>query len=791
MSDTETALDPRLEEVRRLIQERQAEQATGALERGDVQEVQRIMAERSRVVAPRDPETRMLVHSSELGEPGLPDAWVRARVAAADTREERLAAFNQIYPVGEIRPGRDEAGAQFEIYRRDPAEPWRKFDPPIMEKFEPIEDIADFASAALPIAGEAITTRGSGGLIRRTLQTAAGAGVGELAEEGLEELGGQQRQSGGEIAAQVGQEFLVSGLGSAVSEPLGVVLNVFRGSGVLPLKAGAEEAIAAGERQGLPPIMPYQATSDPIAQTMGGQARSLTRSMEEFAEKQEIAVAERMQYLAQAAGDPERLPGLLRARTQAARNELDDILARPNVELEEGGRALQTGLRDYDKTARADIDDLYTTARGIEEPTFDIQGIKQVAEELDAGIIARGNEGGVQVSGSLPSELRAVINDIRALSDDMQPVTITLPDGTEKVMTPTDQLRALRERLWDLKTVDAGQIARRPEFNAGRLYGAITNALENPASVTPSFKEAWEEANNAASARFTTWERAVIRATAKSETPTILARQYAQPLQVDNLRTLRETIPTENWLAFQTATKADMLSDFPGLSARLDSFDQPTLNMLMPSWEQTAIRRVAENYDRMAAADGLAHLARYQDIARNVMSASDGTTIQSLAGTIGNATSPEGKALRAAVMNNISDAVVEIRQGVPTLNRNGLSDILQKMEQNGSSRFLTNADREALRDLDRYMDLVKGVPDVGTSLMRASIVKQLREFNVSAAVDIVQAWSVGRLMTTSQGRRFLMGTGREKLDFNNLRLLGAATATIVADNEALGALDDD
>ena len=251
--------EPEMRRFRELMEaprEARVAGATTALEQRNLEEFQRIMAERSRVVAPRDPETRMMVHSTELGEPGMPDAWVRARVAAADTREERQAAFNQIYPFGEIRPGRDEAGSTFEIYRRDSGEEWRKFDPPIIEKFEPVEDIADFSSAALPIVGEALTTRGAGGLIRRTLQTAAGAGLGELAEEGLEVVGGQQRQTIGEIAGQVGQEALTAGLGGLATEPVAAIMNARRGAGTLSLLPGAPETIQRAERLGLEPLMP-------------------------------------------------------------------------------------------------------------------------------------------------------------------------------------------------------------------------------------------------------------------------------------------------------------------------------------------------------------------------------------------------------------------------------------------------------------------------------------------------------------------------------------------------------
>lgn len=781
MSDTEGAEAVRLNQI---IRDRIAEQTERA-RTGTADDLQRIIRERAAMASPADPETRLMVHSTELGEPGLPDAWVRARVAVADTREERQAAFSEVYPFGEIRPARDEQGQTFDIYRRDPGEAWRKFDPPIMERFEPVQDIADFASAALPVAGEIATTRGTGGLVRRTLQTAAGAAGGEAVEEALEAAGGQQRQPLGDVATQVGGEALTAGLGSLATEPLAYIVNAFRGGGIA-LRPGAPEAIAAAERQGLPPIMPFQAARDPIIRTMGGQARALASSIEEFAEKQEVAAATRLRELTRAAGDPEVLPMRLRTRVNAAQGELDNILERPGVELEAGGEALQQGLREYDQLARAEVNDLYAAAREIEEPTFQIDDLKLRAQTaLDESVILTGTEAERTARPMAPmgAELRKALQDIVAF--DGNPRTVELSDGSAVTLSATDQLRAIRESLWDAKTVDRGVIPRRPEADAAHFYNEITKALETPEG-SPEFLEAWETATSAASDRFTTWDRAVIRTTDKNEDPVDLAYRFMQPRQVVQLRTLRETIPAENWRTFQASVKEQFLGDPSNLTRRLDEFDQPTLNMLVPFREQAALRQIGQGYDRMVQAEGLAQMARYQDIANRVVGASDGQTVTSLTETIGGPNSPEGKALRAALLNNISDAVIDMQQGIPTLNRDGLQNIIQKMEQNGSSRFLTDADRQALNDLDRYMDLVKGVPDVGTSLMRASIVKQLRELSAKAAFDIMQAFGVGRLMVTPQGRRFLMGAGQDKLSFNSLRLLGAATATIAADTEALG-----
>jgi hypothetical protein len=766
---------------------RRGDAATTALEDRDMETFQRLMDERSKAVAPRDTETRMVIHSSELGEPGLSDSLVRARVAIADTPDERKAAFNQVFPLGEMRSVRDETGANFEVFRRDPGEPWRKFDPPPTEKTEIVQDVADFASAALPVVGEAIATRGGGGLIRRTLQTAGGAAGGELAEEGVEAALGQQRQTAGEVTAQVGAEGLTGGLGGLVSEPLASILNVRRGAGALQLKPGAREAIEAQESLGLPELLPFQVAEDPIVQTMGTQAQALTTTMTDFIVKQQVGAVERLRVLQESGADPANLPRFLRARVQAAQNELDRIVSRPNVELEAGGEALQKGLVEYDTLARAEVNTMFKAARDIEDPQFDLASLDQVAKDMQEGFIVRGDT--ARPTAPLAGELQKVLGEIRALAENPQPIVIPRPDGSEMVISVTDQLRALRERVWDLKTVDRGQIARRPEADAGFLYGRITETLNSPQNADPNFTRAWNEASAAAGARFDTWDKAVIRATAKNEEPANLAFSYARPREVTNLRILRDTIPAENWRTFQAATKQQFLSDLPNLTRTLESFDEPTLNMLLSFQEQQAMRLVGRNFDNLAQVRDLAQMERFQDISARVIQAGDGQTVESLTRAIAPG-SPEGKALSAGIINTVVDNVVRMERGVPSIDRNTLSSTLRRMDQNGSSRFLSGAERQTLQNMDRYLDMITGVPDVGTSLLRASIAKKLRDFDVRAAFDIIQAYGVGRLMTTDAGRKFLMGTGREKMNFNNLRLLGAAGATIAADEQALGRTED-
>lgn len=781
MSDLESAEGVRLNQI---LRERFATQQQQAQE-GSAEDLNRIIRERGRMASPPDEEIRLMVHSSELGEPGLSDSMVRARVAIADTREEREAAFENVFPLGELRPARDEEGNAFEVFRRDPGEQWRKFDPGMTEKFEPVQDIADFASAALPVVGEAAATRGAGGLIRRVAQPVIGAMVGEGAEEGVEAALDQQRQPAAGVALQTATEGLTAGLGAAASEPLALILNARRGAGVISLMPGARDAVEAAERQGLPQPMPFQIAENPLIVTTGAQAEALTTTLTDYLVKQRVAAVERVNVLRDVPNaDPQMLPTLLRSRIRAKEGELDQILKNPNLDAETGGLALQEGLTEYDTLARAEIDDLFATARGMEEPQFDLPSLDQAASDMLEGFIARGDA--ARQTAPLAPELRRVLEETRALAANPQPITIDRPDGSQLTISVTDQLRALRERLWDLKTVDEGQIARKPEFDAGFMYNRLTNTLENPVNDSPGFTMAWRDANNAASNRFQLWDRAVIRTTAKEQDAVDLVTRFVRPRQVVQLRTLKETVPAEQWGVFQAAARSQLLGDLPNLTRTLDSFDEPTLEALFPFRERHALRQIAENFDQFASTRDLAQTARFQDIGSQLIRAEGGNVSDSVARTIGSPESPEGRALRAAMLDSIHNQIVQVQRGIPSVNRGRLETILRKMDSNGSSRFLTRSDLETLQDVDRYVDIITGVSDVGTSLLRATVVKQLREFNVKAAFDVVQAYGVGRLMVTNAGRRFLTGTGADRAGFNNLRLLTSASATIAADEQALG-----
>lgn len=769
-----------------LLQEhiqRQGTQATKALETRDLETFQRIQAERSRTLQPAWEGTRLFVSRDELGEPGLPETGLRASLATRETPQERQEAFQRTFPQGQTRDAIDEFGSTFRVFRRDEAEPWRKLDPNLFEKWEPLQDVADFAGDVGPIIGEAATTRGAGGVIRQSIRAAGGAAAGHIAEEAGETLLGQQREGIGQILATAGLEGMAAGVGTAATAPLSFLMNVKHGVANAALMPGARDALEAEARQGLPQLTAPQLAVSPMLRRTGTYGETFSTAMQQHVLDQNNAAAGRIQELGLPGASD--LPFYTRTGVQAREAELLEMLERPRATLsrdwQQAGTAFQEGLQEWDRLARLEVDDLHTTARAIEEPQFDYADLQQRAQVgLDEGVILKGG-GDARPMSPMAGELRAVLQDIIAF--DGSPKTITLPDGTTATLSPTDQLRAFRERLWDLKTVDPGTIARRPEADAGHFYSQITKVLEKPQG-SPDFLAAWRTASDAARNRFDIWDSTVIRTVDRAQDVDSLARNYMRPGQRHALQTIKEVIPGQNWNAFREAAINDIMADPQNISRRLAEFDEPTINVVLQPREKAIIRQIGEGMDRLTEARALMDLPRWRDMGRAVLNAADARTAVSM-GELGGIHSPSGRRLRAAILNQVIEDVVEQGRRGATVNRTALNRILAKVRDNGADQFLAASDIEVLTDIHKYLDFAGTEGgDMGASLMGSQQqLGMLREFSTGALVNIAQTVGMGDFLISPAGRRLFIGRGGPRPTYNNLRLMGAAVGTLISDFE--------
>ena len=208
--------------------------------------------------------------SMPIGEGSLDEPDLRGKIAAADTRNEKIAEFKARYPEGELIfvPGKGTAESTLEgipskysggeiLFRRNPSEEFTRLDSNFFKGGgnEFLSDFAEFVyDDAGVIFGEILAgskkfakfvapftkgipflgtvTTGFELLPLMTRMAIYGAG-GEFIQEGIQELRGINEQTFSEIADTAAFKGLVSFVGTGVAEPVVRKLgDIFTGKGL-------------------------------------------------------------------------------------------------------------------------------------------------------------------------------------------------------------------------------------------------------------------------------------------------------------------------------------------------------------------------------------------------------------------------------------------------------------------------------------------------------------------------------------------------------------------------------
>jgi len=741
----------------------------------------------------------------ELGPSGAPAA-LRFDLSFSDTFEEKRVKFMDKFPDGEflqVREAPEVLGEQAPgafntgrgdvsiLFRTNLDEPLARLDAPAFEAFEPLGDLADLAGTIPSVVAEIAFTRG-GALISQVLRAAAASTGGELLKEGVEALRGFSRETLPELFGRTAIQAAGAGVGTALSVAVTGPLNAFRGKSLVDVSPGGREAISAARELDVPGLLPTQVATSPLLRRIGDQSQATVSTMVNYVREQNNATVRSLLRLGDkdlakfAQGD------LLDLHEQASRQAVRAAeqysasgVALTDKTLSEGGRALQQGIREYEDLSQAIVTKAYKTAQEIEEPSFDISPLRETAKDIADGPQFLVNTPGpddtvtqsaVQAGASLEGELASAVAIIRDMDD-----AIAAP-GTSSI----EALTALRQTLWELKTPAPGEIMRAANKQAARLYGAITQVLNNPTNAAPGFTEAWQTARKAAAERFSTMERIIVTQAGRSETPAQLAVRLAKPNQADNLRSLKAAIPADKWSQFQESSMADMVSARRAgrLTDDLDAFDADTLNELFTPRQQSVLRSVAGNLDTIKA-------AKIPEVAAQQAQAS--ATIQAMLGQPGSrqaevfsqllSTASEGQArsIRAAIIENVISRSTRVVDNNRIIDADAFKAAVSDLREAGVWKALTPEDRRILSNLDKVIDFIPSQADAGTSIQAASTAAGLREFSGKAFKTLLEVMGTGRAMTSPGFQRVLLGTGKEAKDFLTIRRIGAILGTVATE----------
>lgn len=711
-----------------------------------------------------------------LAEPGLKDAGLRADLGLSDTFEEKKAKFIDKFPDGDFimvfEPRTDpQERPQTILFRRHPNEDFAELDARAVDRFELLGDVSDISGEIPAVAMEALFIRG-GSIVKNMWQAALGTLTGDLLKEGIEEARDYQQETLPQFASREAVRVGLSGVGAGATAIVTGPINSLRGAPLVALKKSAPQAQRAGKRLGLPNFLPGQLSRSPFLQKMQGQASAIFKTVGDHISAQQGAMARALGRMRE--GDVKKV---LADEVESVFNEGREQIVKaaqltPNRSLTESGSAIQQGIAEWDDLASMLTRWGYKRAREIEEPVFDLQNLRSVATDLDRGTRGVGAGGDDVLLSRLDPELKSVVDDILAL-DPSLPTFVK--DGME--VTSLDQLRALRSRLWDLKTPNVGEIAREPQKQAARLYGTLTKTMRDVKNASPEFVEAWRKADSMAKARFDTMEQLMVIEAGKSAAPGQLAANLAQPNQVDNLRVLRNTMPDSKWREFQEATRADFISPekIDNLTKRLDTFDQATLDVLFTKTDQEALRTVGQRIDELNQVGikqslqlDASHAAMVQRLAVN-------NDTQSIARLVAESRKRPKlrRSIRAGLMEDVWNAAVRKREGVQTTAKQAITAKIKEFRESGALGFLEKSDIRMLKEFETIAELIPEFADSGTSLVAASAVSATTRVSGEGFKSAIKNMTIGRLLTSPSVSRWILGRGKEPSPFNTIRNFGS------------------
>jgi len=751
------------------------------------------------------------IDQEKLGPPGLDDVGLRFGIGEGNTFGEKLKSFQKKFPEGDLvfvpvtspnpfNPDVRESSKKQILFRETPDQAYRKVDPKITEKFEPLNDIVQFFAGDVgAIGGEilaAISTKGISSikLLPLMARMFAGAASGETIQQTIQQLRGINEEKPADIAAGSLMKGAASVAGTGVGNVASKLINALppTNAGFLALERGATDAISASQRLGLPPPLANQLAVNPTLKRVANQSAASTSSLNIYVDEQTQAAVRALDKL-KPSGSQGFEGALIAAESKERAGILRGSLASIGRKIEgtTAGRRIQQLVDSWNDTSRANIDVLYNKARSIEEPNFDLNSVLPVAQDIERGVVSRGVDGGaVKVSGTKGDPVQAsvlsVIDDLKQLDPNVR--SLTTPEG--KTISGVDQLNALRKRLYDAKTPDVGEVPRESHAIAQKLYSSITEAIENPVGGSPSFVSAWKQATRAASDRFGTLDKLLIHKAIASEEPAALAARLIKPGQVDNLAVLRKIGGKEKFAAVQDRLKTTLIETPENIVKEMDKFDAPTLNMLMSKQDQAVFREAgsrAEKLNSLGIKKALTKQVSDGAQVRAMLDTSDTRQIAELSRLIENSGGLDGKlglSTRAGLIDNIITDVTKFDKGGKKIDFKKLNTLLDDFEKRGLTRFLKPSDIQHLKDQRIVSAMIQAGDDVGASMAGASAsANVVFRTSQSAIFHMVRLMGLGRALTFPAVTRFLIGTGAEKSPHTVLKVFSAAMGTALVDLE--------
>tara|TARA_R110002012_G_scaffold110447_1_gene254870 strand:+ start:1131 stop:3464 length:2334 start_codon:yes stop_codon:yes gene_type:complete len=711
----------------------------------------------------------------------LTDMGLRSALSfKGDTIEEKQIAFKKAYPEGEL--AMDTYSGKL-TFRKNPNEPMAFVDKPFLQGIKDLDgkefltDVMELVSSAphlAPEIGLAISPIGRGWGFLKNIGVYGGIGV---AGEGLRQVGqemsGTQKES---FTKAYGDRPLKSGLYSAGGATAGKLLeNIasgvrgYGGGGLFKVQEEGRNLQQAAKELGMPEPLPGQVLTTGFGSTLikrlTAQSKMTYGNLNDYVRNMEDSLRGAIEGLVNKDSFNAIVNGITKSAKDAEDNLLKEFKNIPkDANFVTAGKNIQNAIVNYEKTSGNAVTLAYNVAKNIaknKNVTLDFNNVVSVAKNLKKGVEADlkkiVNKQKTTNISPLDKELLNVVNDIIKIN----PNTIT-----------PEIAMALRQRLFDLKTPNAGEIAKRPEKLAGKLYDSITKSFDNPKAIgDENFTRAWKLANRKASTRFSNLEQVSIRNALKTDQPETIAKNMVNSYSASNNAQIRRLLGTnkttrqKNWKKIQPHFISEIIGDGTDILTNLKKFDKFTLNSLIGSENVRVISRIAnqmKNFKNLPVKTvEVDNLAVRPYMAKLL----EGTDFRKIAG-LQDLLKSNPKALdsfRAGLLDNIVQNSTVMKEGRILINYDSLQKTLKKLEASDVLKILKPEQLKSLKNAEYVTNMMKVMDDMGASLQAAATISGLRSGTKAAVKTLIENIGVGRLLSSKYGRRLLIGGAKKDM----------------------------
>jgi len=643
----------------------------------------------------------------------------RMSIAGGDNFAERRNIFLTRYPEGSFErvPGSGE-----EVFRRDPSESYRKFNP----KGADLTDLAQITGEVrFPLLGEIavnapfmLTPQGAGASL-----SLAGTGVASLISKSIDGL---------------------------------------KGAGIFSLKPGAREAIRASERLGVEAPLPGQTTRSKIINRLQGQTGQTTPVIQDSIDRTNASLAKAIEDMSILSNSERQnaVSSLSSALEDSRFTFINALSSGRNLPKEQFGQFIQDSRVKYAKESQRSVNEAYNLARSYEEPSFDVSGLQETAKILARQTkVKTRTRTGETVQEAIPDG----VDEVRTIADQIKRAD---PDSVG-----VEQLQAWEQQLFDLSQPDvAGGRVTEVNRKARELRGAVRDTFNNPTNKGPEFKQAWNNARSAAKTRFQTLDDSFSVQIGKTDRPSQIVDKIMNPstLTPRDVDLLRRVSTDEDFIEIQGSFVDRLLAEPDKITASLKAFDDEALEKLLSPSQRSQLADLGNRIDQLDTlniAKAASRQERFAPFVRDLV-ASDKQTrrvgdlfrfVEENGGKEGSL----GRIIRTGLVEELYKKTTERISGETGRNvrAKAFQRTLDDFDERGLLQFFERTELANLRDIFTVAEF----SDIGgegvAGLIGAQTVSEATKGSVGAIYNLIRNFGIGNVLVSKGGRRLIQGVG--------------------------------